>query len=166
MRRYVGRADNQVKLRGFRLELGEVEAVLAMADGVQDAVMVLQDAGTQAAALVAYVTPATADVAALAAAARATLPQYMVPSAFVLLAALPRLASGKVARKALPRSEVAADASAYVAPRNTLEEAVHSVWQEALCITEPISIYANFFSVRFSVTYLIGLAVMRSTRCV
>ena len=154
VRRYIGRADDQVKLRGFRLELGEVEAVLATADGVQDAVVVLQDAGTQAAALVAYVTPETADDTALAAAARAKLPQYMVPSAFVLLAELPRLASGKVARKALPRSETAADASAYVAPRNTLEEAVHSVWQEALCIAEPISISANFFSVRFSILRL------------
>ena len=124
-----------------------------MADGVQDAVIVLQDAATQAAALVAYVTPETVDEAALAAAARATLPHYMVPSAFVLLAELPRLPSGKVARKGLQRSNVAADDSAYVAPRNTLEEAVHSVWQEVLCITEPISIYANFFSVRFTVTY-------------
>ena len=171
MRRYVGRADDQVKLRGFRLELGEVEAVLATADGVQDAVVVLQDAGTQAAVLVAYVTPETADEAALAAAARVKLPQYMVPSAFVLLAELPRLASGKVARKALPRSGVAADASAYVAPRNTLEEAVHSVWQEALCIAEPISIYANFFSVRLSVlrlsvAYLVKMLVIRHTCCV
>ena len=166
MCRYVGRADNQVKLRGFRLELGEVEAVLATADGVQDAVVVLQDAGTQAATLVAYVTPETADEIALAAAARAKLPQYMVPSAFVLLAELPRLASGKVARKALPRSEVGPDASAYVAPRNTLEEAVHTVWQEALCIAEPISINANFFSVRFSASCLISVAVFRSTRCV
>ena len=127
MCRYVGRADSQVKLRGFRLELGEVEAVLAAVGGVQDAVAVLQvgnaaepsqillfalaqqrqmadgetpshlqDANTPTAVLVAYVTPETADEAVLLAAAHAKLPAYMVPSAIVKLAELPRLASGKV----------------------------------------------------------------------
>ena len=129
MYRYVGRADSQVKLRGFRLELGEVEAVLASIVGVQDAVAVLQvssycfcimrqmqswheqyplfrstntlafhmqDAHTPTALLVAYVTPETADEAALLTAVHAKLPAYMVPSAIIKLAELPRLASGKV----------------------------------------------------------------------
>ncbi len=145
----MGRGDSQVKLRGFRLELGEIEAVLAAVDGVQDAVVVLQDAGTPTAALVAYVTPQTADEAALAAAAAAKLPVYMHPSAYVLLAELPRLPSSKVDRKALPRSEAAGGEAAYVAPRTPLEEAVHAAWQETLHIPAPISIYTNFFSVRY-----------------
>lgn len=143
--RYVGRADAQVKLRGFRLELGEIEAVLAAVPGVQDAVVVLQDAHTPAAVLVAYVTPETADEAALLAAAHAKLPHYMVPSAFVLLAELPRLPSGKVSRKALPRSDASADGPAFLAPRTPLEQAVHDAWQQTLHISEPVSVYANFF---------------------
>jgi AMP-binding enzyme C-terminal domain/Phosphopantetheine attachment site len=143
--RYVGRADAQVKLRGFRLELGEIEAVLAAVPGVQDAVVVLQDAHTPAAVLVAYVTPETADEAAMLGAAHAKLPHYMVPSAFVLLVELPRLPSGKVARKALPRSDAAADDTMFVAPRTPLEQAVHDAWQETLHISEPVSVYANFF---------------------
>ena len=133
--------DGQVKLRGFRLELGEVEAVLAAVDGVQDAVAVLQvaccslclllthqyremqrnsprlkaiqqctllasrlqDANMPTAVLVAYVTPETADEAALLAAAHAKLPAYMEPSAIVRLAELPRLASGKVCWRLLSK---------------------------------------------------------------
>jgi AMP-binding enzyme C-terminal domain/Phosphopantetheine attachment site len=143
--RYVGRADTQVKLRGFRLELGEIEAVLAAMPGVQDAVVLVQDASTPGAKLVAYVTPEAADEAALLAAAHAKLPHYMVPSAFVRLAELPRLPSGKVARKALPRSEGPADDTVFVAPRTPLEQAVHDTWQQTLHISEPVSVYANFF---------------------
>jgi AMP-binding enzyme C-terminal domain len=95
--RYMGRADGQVKLRGFRLELGEIEAVLAGVPGVQDAIVALQDAGSLQAALVSYFTPAAAELQpALVAAAKAKLPKYMVPSAFVALQSLPRLPNGKV----------------------------------------------------------------------
>ena len=79
------------------------------------------------------------------AASRAKLPHYMVPSAFVRLAELPRLPSGKVARKALPRSDAAADDTVVVAPRTPLEQAVHDAWQQTLHTSEPVSVYANFF---------------------
>jgi AMP-binding enzyme C-terminal domain/Phosphopantetheine attachment site len=143
--RYIGRVDTQVKLRGFRLELGEVEAVLASVPGVQDAVVLVQDADKPGAKLVAYVTPEAADEAAMLAAAHAKLPHYMVPSAFVWLAELPRLPSGKVARKALPRSDATADDTVFVAPRTPLEQAVHDAWQQTLHTSEPVSVYANFF---------------------
>ena len=127
------------------MELGEIEAVLAAVPGVQDAVVLVQDANTPNAKLVAYVTPEAADEAALQAAAHAKLPHYMVPSAFMRLAELPRLPSGKVARKALPRSEGGADATVYVAPRTPLEQAVHDAWQQTLALSEPVSVHANFF---------------------
>jgi Phosphopantetheine attachment site len=91
------------------------------------------------------VTPETADEAALLAAAHAKLPHYMVPSAFVRLAELPRLPSSKVARNALPRSDAAADGPALVAPRTPLEQAVHDAWQQTLHISDAVSVYANFF---------------------
>jgi AMP-binding enzyme C-terminal domain/Phosphopantetheine attachment site len=143
--KYVGRADSQIKLRGFRLELGEVEAVLASVDGVQDALVVVQDANTPTAALVAYVTPEVVDVTALLTAARTKLPSYMVPGHIVKLAELPRLASGKVARRALPRAKDAAASGVFVAPRTRLEEAVQAAWTEALLLAEPPSVLSNFF---------------------
>jgi acyl-coenzyme A synthetase/AMP-(fatty) acid ligase len=94
--RYLGRIDGQVKLRGFRLELGEVEAVVADVSGVANAVVLLQDAGKPSAALVAYVTPMAADESAILEVCHAKLPHYMVPSAVVCLEHMPRLPSGKV----------------------------------------------------------------------
>ena len=85
-----------MQLRGLRVELGEIEGVLAMAPGVRSAAVVLQDGDTPNAALVAYVAPEEADQEALLEACSAKLPKYMVPSAVVRLAELPRLPNGKV----------------------------------------------------------------------
>jgi acyl-coenzyme A synthetase/AMP-(fatty) acid ligase len=85
-----------VQLRGFRVELGEIEAVVSAVPGVQSAAMVLQDADTPNAALIAYVSPESAEQEAVLAACSAKLPRYMVPSAVVQLAELPRLPNGKV----------------------------------------------------------------------
>ncbi len=94
--RFFGRKDGQVQLRGFRIELGEIEAVLVAAPGVQTAAVVLQDAETPNAALVAFVAPAEAEESAVIAACAAKLPRYMLPSAVVRLEQLPRLPNGKV----------------------------------------------------------------------
>jgi acyl-coenzyme A synthetase/AMP-(fatty) acid ligase len=94
--RFFGRKDGQVQLRGFRVELGEIEAVTSAAPGVQSAAVVLQDGDKPGAALIAYVAPADADREAVLAACSAKLPRYMVPSAVVRLAELPRLPNGKV----------------------------------------------------------------------
>ncbi len=137
----------QVKLRGFRVELGEIEHALADVPGVElVVVLVLKDpAGTQR--LVAYVTPAAVDPAAVLAAVGARLPAHMVPSVVMSLDAMPRLPNGKISRSALPQPEWgAAVAEEYVAPVNELEAKLQAVWQEVLG-RERISTQADFFAV-------------------
>ena len=137
----------QVKLRGFRVELGEIEHALADVPGVElVVVLVLKDpAGTQR--LVAYVTPAAVDPAAVLAAVGARLPAHMVPSVVVPLDAMPRLPNGKISRSAQPQPEWgAAVAEEYVAPVNELEAKLQAVWQRVLG-RERISTQADFFAV-------------------
>src|SRR5262249_29150832 len=102
---YLGRTDGQVKLRGCRIELGEVEAALRQHPAVREAVAVPREHAPGDRRLVAYVVPDTGDgvsAEALRGHLKAKLPEYMVPSAFVFLEALPLSPNGKVDRKALP----------------------------------------------------------------
>ncbi|MFI7367324.1 amino acid adenylation domain-containing protein [Streptomyces sp. NPDC050149] len=102
---YVARADNQVKLRGYRIELGEIEGVLACCDGVADSFAVVREDAPGDRRLVAYVVPANGarpESADLARVVGRSLPAYMVPSAFVLIEALPLTLNGKVDQRALP----------------------------------------------------------------
>uniref|UniRef100_UPI003B3A91E7 amino acid adenylation domain-containing protein n=1 Tax=Longimicrobium sp. TaxID=2029185 RepID=UPI003B3A91E7 len=139
---YLGRLDHQVKVRGFRIELGEIEAVLRRHESVADCVVMARgDGGEQR--LVAYVA-GEVETDALRAHVRRSLPEYMVPSAFVLLDALPMTANGKLDRKALPAPEYAADADRYVAPRTPMEEVLAGIWAEVLRI-ERVGVEASFF---------------------
>ncbi|WP_068056818.1 non-ribosomal peptide synthetase [Nocardia xishanensis] len=129
---YLGRSDFQVKLRGQRVELGEIEAVLADHDEVRHVAvsLVRQATGDR---LVAYVVPvpgSAVDVDDLLAHARAALPAYMVPSAIVPLTVMPLNASGKLDRRALPEPELAA--RDYRAPVTPMEQAVAAVFAEVL----------------------------------
>jgi amino acid adenylation domain-containing protein/non-ribosomal peptide synthase protein (TIGR01720 family) len=117
---YLGRADQQVKIRGNRVEPGEVEARLRRSPGVGDAAVVARTDGPGGLRLVAYVVPAGAlDVAAVRAGLAAALPEPMVPSAFVVLDALPRTPNGKLDRAALPAPEASRTSSR--APRDDRE---------------------------------------------
>ncbi|GFJ83607.1 hypothetical protein Phou_077870 [Phytohabitans houttuyneae] len=143
---FVGRTDDQVKIRGFRIELGEVEAVLRSHDEVAEALaMVRQDADGRK-RLVAYVVPAPGrapDHAALRRHLAASLPDYMVPSAYVSLARLPLNANGKVDRRALPDPDPQGSA-AYVAPRTDAEWHLAAVWQAVLKV-DRVGVEDDFF---------------------
>ncbi|MGC4060228.1 MAG: amino acid adenylation domain-containing protein [Aquabacterium sp.] len=142
---YLGRIDHQVKVRGFRIELGEVEAQLLARDGVREAVVVAQS-GPSGTRLVAYVSGdagADLDAAKLRQALGQDLPDYMVPSVIMVLAALPLNPNGKVDRKALPEPELGNEAG-YVAPQGEVEQALAAVWQEVLGIAQ-VGRQDNFF---------------------
>ncbi|WP_158621682.1 non-ribosomal peptide synthetase [Corallococcus aberystwythensis] len=136
---FVGRVDAQVKVRGFRIELGEVEAALAKLPPVRDAVVVAREDGPGGKRLVGYVVlrdGVTAQGAGLRAALKDALPEYMVPSAVVVLPALPLTTNGKVDRKALPAPDLAgSDPREYVAPRTPTEQRLAGLWQELLGVT-------------------------------
>jgi amino acid adenylation domain-containing protein len=137
---FLGRVDFQVKLRGFRVELGEIESALLAHPGIAASAVVMRadvpGLGGEM-ALVAYVVPlpgAAVDVSSVRTQLRTMLPEHMVPTAFVTLEELPLSPNGKLDRKALPRvTSVSSDATRpAVAPRSDLERVVASVWSEVL----------------------------------
>jgi amino acid adenylation domain-containing protein/non-ribosomal peptide synthase protein (TIGR01720 family) len=144
---YLGRTDDQVKIRGFRIEPGEVVAALVRLPEVAQAVVVAHDDGGHK-RLVAYVVPAEAATLrpeGLRSALSRSLPDYMVPSAFVTLEALPLTPSGKVNRRALPAPDAAPELeSRYVAPRTVVEQELARIWAEVLR-SERVGVEDNFF---------------------
>jgi amino acid adenylation domain-containing protein len=144
---FLGRLDGQVKLRGYRVEPGEVEAALCALDRVSAAAVGVRHDGTGERRLVAWVVPAAeaVEAAELRAALRHTLPDWMVPSAFVSLPALPLTPNGKVDRAALPAPEGGEAQAPYVAPRDREETAIAAVFAQVLGV-ERVGIHDDFFS--------------------
>ncbi|HEY4575664.1 MAG TPA: amino acid adenylation domain-containing protein, partial [Thermoanaerobaculia bacterium] len=135
---FLGRVDHQVKIRGQRIEPGEVEAALLALPGVREAVVVARDGQ-----LVAYVVGET-EVEDMRSALRERLPGAMVPAVFVSLAALPLTPNGKVDRKALPAPAPASRELPSEEGRSALEEAVAGIWREVLGL-ERVGVEENFF---------------------
>jgi acyl carrier protein len=146
---FLGRIDHQVKVRGFRIEPGEIEAVLGRHPGVRESVVLAREDEPGDRRLVAYVVPKTGEIPIVGGLRRflaEKLPDYMIPSSFVVLDALPLTPSGKVDRRALPapdgvRPELE---ETFAAPRTPIEQALAEIW---CCILklERIGVHDNFF---------------------
>ncbi|MGE8064526.1 non-ribosomal peptide synthase/polyketide synthase [Pseudomonas sp. NPDC089569] len=130
---YLGRMDHQVKIRGFRVELGEIEALIGAQPGVRQSVVLAREDVPGDKRLVAYVTcDAQADIDAWRKAIGAALPDYMVPSAFVVLDELPLTDNGKLNRKALPAPDIQSAPDAQDLPRTLAEQQLAALWSELL----------------------------------
>ncbi|MDF5732301.1 MAG: amino acid adenylation domain-containing protein, partial [Rhizonema sp. PD38] len=146
---YLGRIDNQVKIRGLRIELGEIEAVLSQHSNVEGCCVILREDNKGDKRLVAYVVAQQGCTSTKGSELRqflkAKLPEYMVPHAFVMLESLPVSPSGKVDRRALPTPELqSTNSDKYVAPRNPIEEMLVQIWAQVLKV-EQVGIHDNFF---------------------
>jgi len=145
---FLGRLDHQVKVRGYRIELGEIEAKLLEHPAVGQAVVVAREDEPGDKRLVAYVVAAAEaamDVGDLRTHLKRSLPEYMVPSAYVVLEALPLTPNGKVDRRALPApGGDAVIRGEYVAPRNPTEEVLAGIWSEVLKL-DRVGVHDNFF---------------------
>jgi hypothetical protein len=134
---FLGRVDHQVKIRGYRIELGEIEDRLARHAGVREVAVIAREDVPGDKRLVAYIAPA-ADAPStedLLAVLRSELPEYMIPTAVVRMDHLPKTATGKVDRGALPAPQLGAGAGTeFVAPRTALEDVLAALWGEVLHI--------------------------------
>jgi amino acid adenylation domain-containing protein len=155
---YLGRLDQQVKIRGFRIELGEIEAALQGHEGVEQAAVMVREKEEGDKRLVAYVVPGQGRKASnsengtnglraseLQEHLRARLPEFMVPTVYVLLEKLPLTQNGKVDRRCLPEPGLDSAEQEYLGPRNATEETLCRIWGEILKV-ERVGLHDNFFS--------------------
>ncbi|MEO7997303.1 MAG: non-ribosomal peptide synthetase, partial [Gemmatimonadaceae bacterium] len=145
---YLGRRDEQVKIRGFRIELGEIGSVLGAHPDVTACFTMVRSTNIGDPRIVAYYVPREAplSVETLRAWAAQRLPEFMIPSAFVPLSALPVTGNGKVNRAQLPEPELAGSSAQLIEPRNDVEEVVAGLWREILQI-DNVGVESSFFEV-------------------
>jgi amino acid adenylation domain-containing protein len=144
---FLGRIDNQVKIRGYRIELGEIEVALLQHPAVREAVIIVREDTPGDKQLVAYIVPADAsfsETELLRAFLEVRLPNYMLPSAFVTLDALPLTLNGKIDRKTLPTPERPVQKSNFDAPRTESEKILAGIWAELLGL-ESVGMEDDFF---------------------
>ena len=144
---FQGRIDGQVKVRGYRIELGEVEVALGKFDGIEHPVVTVREDRPGEKKLVGYFIPTSeVDLGALRKHMESTVPEYMVPSAFVQIKELPRTASGKIDRKKLPAPDTSRPelGVTYVAPSTDIEKNIALLWADLLNI-DKIGVNDNFF---------------------
>lgn len=148
---YLGRLDNQVKIRGLRIELGEIEAVINQHPDVQQAVVILDSKQADNQRLGAYVVQKSTSLESpdftseLEKLLASQLPEYMLPSVFVMLSELPLLPNGKINRQALPTPETVRHANqSYIAPRNSTETIIANILADVLRL-ERMGVDENFF---------------------
>ena len=143
---YLGRIDHQVKVRGFRIEAGEIEAALLESPQVEQALVIACDDHRGQLQLVAYIVgdKSLHDESALRKHLKSKLPEHMIPSSFMCLEKMPLSPNGKVDRKALPAPVLPSSKSKYVAPRSRLEQSIASIFAEILQIAQ-LSVEDNFF---------------------
>ncbi|ABA25091.1 Amino acid adenylation (plasmid) [Trichormus variabilis ATCC 29413] len=147
---YLGRIDHQVKIRGFRIELGEIAGILTQHPSVQETVVLAKETSSGEKYLVAYVvfrhqqTPTTSQLRNFL---KKQLPDYMLPSVFVVVEALPLTANGKLDHQALPEPSTSRPEldTAFVSPRTATEKILTEIWSQVLGFAE-IGIYDNFFA--------------------
>ncbi|HVG43749.1 MAG TPA: amino acid adenylation domain-containing protein, partial [Longimicrobium sp.] len=140
---FIGRVDEQVKIRGFRIEPGEIESVLSSHAEVREARVIASKDASGEKRLVAYVVGGV-EADELRAHLRESLPEYMVPAAFVVLEQLPLTPAGKLDVGALPAPEYTAETDRYVAPRTPVEAVLAEIWAEVLCL-ERAGVHESFF---------------------
>ncbi|MEH2268431.1 MAG: non-ribosomal peptide synthetase, partial [Nostoc sp.] len=148
---YIGRIDNQVKIRGFRVELGEIEAAINQHPSISTSVVIVREDKSGNQSLIAYVTlhsDKALTIPELRRFLQNKLLDHMVPTAFMILEALPLTSNGKVDRQALPMPDALRPELevAYVVPQTEVEKTIASVWQKALNL-EKIGIHDNFFEI-------------------
>jgi amino acid adenylation domain-containing protein len=147
---FLGRADNQVKIRGYRIELGEIEAALNQHPAVNDSVVVTRARESLAEkSLIGYIVPhqqPTPSIVELRNYLKEKLPEYMIPSMFVILDELPLTPNGKIDRQALPPPDDARPQveGMYVEPRTQVEELLAQIWREVLKL-DTVGVHDNFF---------------------
>ncbi|MHC0062944.1 non-ribosomal peptide synthase/polyketide synthase [Nostoc sp. UIC 10890] len=154
---YLGRIDNQVKIRGFRIELGEIEAALSQLPEVREAIVVSREDQPNNKRLIAYVVPQQKNLESskkpenlstdksLRANLKKLLPDYMIPSRFVVLENLPLTPNGKIDRRALPTNELTLlNEADYFMPNTEAEKIIAGIWQKTLQV-EKVGLYDNFF---------------------